>query len=77
MMKANGDPGRNAFHPTVRSKIGGHLRMLYEDCFSEPLPERRLTLLMQIDQAQGTQREERVSSDAIDKSAKAVSRAHN
>jgi hypothetical protein len=56
------------YHRLTQTKIGEALRALYDkDLLSQPLPDRLVTLLLQLDQQQGTALGERREQNKPDR----------
>ncbi|MCF1503346.1 MULTISPECIES: NepR family anti-sigma factor [unclassified Afifella] len=51
MMLADSNGRENGMHPLVQSQIGKHLRAVYDDVVNEPVPQRFLDLLEQLEES--------------------------
>ena len=60
VMERERNPWENTFyHRVIQTKIGQVLRAQYDQDLAQPLPHRLLTILMQLNEQQNTDRDKR------------------
>lgn len=50
-MFTDGNGHHSSMHPLIQSQIGKHLRAAYDDVVNEPVPQRFIDLLEQLEQS--------------------------